>query len=80
MLAARMHEMLRHGGIVGRAVIVFDVKVNTSDRKDAKDATAAGRGASQSRFSATQGYQSGRTIKGSYRPFRSRGRDSTNKS
>jgi propanol-preferring alcohol dehydrogenase len=28
-------EILRRGGIIGRAVIVFDVKVNLSDRKDA---------------------------------------------
>ena len=48
-------EMLRRGDIIGRAVIVFDVKVNQSDRKEAKDATAPGRGASQAGSSATQG-------------------------
>ena len=47
-------EMLRRGDIIGRAVIVFDVKVNLSDRKEAKDATAPGRGASQAGSSATQ--------------------------
>ena len=35
-------EMLRRGDIIGRAVIVFDVKVNLSDRKDVKDATVPG--------------------------------------
>jgi len=45
-------EMLRRGDIIGRAVIVFDVKVNPSDRKDA---TAAGRSPSQAGSSATQG-------------------------
>jgi hypothetical protein len=48
-------EMLRRGDIIGRAVIVFDVKVNLSDRKDAKDATAPGRGASPAGSSARQG-------------------------
>jgi len=48
-------EMLRRGDIIGRAVIVFDVKVNFSDGKEAKDATAPGRGASQAGSSATQG-------------------------
>ena len=68
MLAARMHgyrqplvleevnipEISSDRVIIGRAVIVFDVKVNLSDRKEAKDATAPGRGASQAGSSATQ--------------------------
>jgi hypothetical protein len=48
-------EMLRHGEIIGRAVIVFDVKVNLSDPKDAKAATAPARGASQAGSPARQG-------------------------
>ena len=43
-------EMLRRGDIIGRAVIVFDVKVNPSDRKDA---TAAGRSAGPGGSAAT---------------------------
>jgi propanol-preferring alcohol dehydrogenase len=45
-------EMLRRGDIIGRAVIVFDVKVNLSDRKDA---TAPGTGTTQAGSSLTQG-------------------------
>ena len=44
--------MLRRGDIIGRAVIVFDVKANPSGRKGA---TAAGRGASQGGSAAVQG-------------------------
>jgi len=47
--------MLRRGNIIGRAVIVFDVKLNPSDRKDAKEATAAGTRASQAGPAATRG-------------------------
>lgn len=40
-------ELLRSGDIIGRAVIVFDVKVNPSDRKEAKQASGVERGAAQ---------------------------------
>jgi propanol-preferring alcohol dehydrogenase len=43
-------EMLRRGDIIGRAVVVFDVKTNPSDRKDA---TAAGRSAGPGGSAAT---------------------------
>ncbi len=48
-------EMLRRGDIIGRAAIVFDVQVNTGDRKGAKEAVVAGRRASQAGSSATPG-------------------------
>ena len=48
-------EMLRRGDIIGRAAIVFDVQVNTGDRKGAKEAVVAGRRPSQAGSSATPG-------------------------
>jgi alcohol dehydrogenase, propanol-preferring len=48
-------ELLRSGDIIGRAVIVFDVKVDPSDRKDVKAPTVAGGRAGQAGALATQG-------------------------